>query len=638
MFLVCLFVLESHPEHLQLWNEMQDNFLLQVLDAALNCVPASEKSLQDMDDKEFGQWLQHQDFKEKRQPAFDMKIPQLSIQSRPQCSKSETLILPLSLENNATTTGTAAIIEQFGKEFGVPCDHAKECLPFDQKTQTFDIAAARRHQEFLASLNKHNMEMTETIRQLTEAEKTFAAPQVDIDESFSAEQDPSTSNIQRIDAKFQNVFDSLVKKMWEAQQASDIAEYQNFISWMSTQRESWQDVRDRSGRTILHAAVENGNTTLVKTLVCAGVNVNAKERCGATPLTLAVVRKDEEMCAYLLDNFAVFDAYFFSTMPSPHSIARQLGLKAATLMDKRLKTSNSINQELWKTFQCGKDEDVHVDVPDIEEQFTADESYKYERRNEGCRTLFVGDQGTNKVLRGVKGRSEAAYGWCAEVPGDMHAKGYLYEVCKKVMTPGGFMHIIRNVLERFKVTEDSFGQKKFQEQNLGRIDEAVRDIGFAFGMAAVLEFRNSGSFPNPEELTKCKRETGLHNIVLSRSFKEWISTSCEDATFKYYSQMFTLFGPLQQMYLNSIKFGHGIAREATWMLMHPLFAQSNKRNYHTEAMVHIVNFVAAWPLATRELLRHNCSISLNGKEGHNIALDEWVESCVVQPMKNYSTG
>ena len=53
---------------------------------------------------------------------------------------------------------------------------------------------------------------------------------------------------------------------------------------------------------------------------------------------------------------------------------------------------------------------------------------------------------------------------------------------------------------------------------------------------------------------------------------------------------------------------------------------------------HTVNFVAAWPRATRDLLRHNCSGSLNGKNGHNIALDEWVESCVLQPMTNYATG
>ena len=100
--------------------------------------------------------------------------------------------------------------------------------------------------------------------------------------------------------------------------------------------------------------------------------------------------------------------------------------------------------------------------------------------------------------------------------------------------------------------------------------------------------------------------------------------------------MFNLFGPEQYLYEDVIKFGHGLGREAAWMLMHPLFAQANAPNYHTEAMVHIVNFADAWPRPTRELLRHNCSGSLNGKNGYNIALHEWVESCVLQPMKNYA--
>jgi hypothetical protein len=66
--------------------------------------------------------------------------------------------------------------------------------------------------------------------------------------------------------------------------------------------------------------------------------------------------------------------------------------------------------------------------------------------------------------------------------------------------------------------------------------------------------------------------------------------------------MFTLFGPLQQMYTNAIKYGDGVAREAVWMIMHPLFAQSSKRNYYTEAMVHILNLTVIWPLSTRETL------------------------------------
>ena len=64
------------------------------------------------------------------------------MESNPHCEKSDTLILPLSLENNATTTGTAAIIEEFSKEFGVPCEHAKEYLPFDDTNKVFNIEAA----------------------------------------------------------------------------------------------------------------------------------------------------------------------------------------------------------------------------------------------------------------------------------------------------------------------------------------------------------------------------------------------------------------------------------------------------------------------------------------------------------------
>ena len=174
--------------------------------------------------------------------------------------------------------------------------------------------------------------------------------------------------------------------------------------------------------------------------------------------------------------------------------------------------------------------------------------------------------------------------WCAEVPGDMHAKGYVYEVCKKVMSPGGLMHILQNVLLRKKITNESFGKKKFQEQNLNRIEEAVRDTGAAFGIALVMEFKNSTLFPDTDELLKCKRSTGNHTTVLLSKLKQWMSDNSEDATFKYYAQMVNLFGPLQQMYRDAIRCGDGIAREASWMIMQPLFAQSNKRNYHTRRL------------------------------------------------------
>ena len=86
--------------------------------------------------------------------------------------------------------------------------------------------------------------------------------------------------------------------MRDAQQASDVSTYDKFIHSVSAQPQSWAHVRDHHGRTVLHAAVENGHMSLVKTLVSTGVDVNVKERCGASPLTLEtlssfVVDEDE---------------------------------------------------------------------------------------------------------------------------------------------------------------------------------------------------------------------------------------------------------------------------------------------------------------------------------------------------------
>ena len=57
-------------------------------------------------------------------------------------------------------------------------------------------------------------------------------------------------------------------------------------------------------------------------------------------------------------------------------------------------------------------------------------------------------------------------------------------------------------------------------------------------------------------------------------------------------RLVTLFGRMQQMYRDVIRYGNGIAQEVSWMILQPLFARSNKMNDHTEAMVHIVNFLA----------------------------------------------
>jgi hypothetical protein len=145
-------------------------------------------------------------------------------------------------------------------------------------------------------------------------------------------------------------------------------------------------------------------------------------------------------------------------------IAVKLEMDVVSLMKKISNKDSFDNGEIWRTLQCAEqttNTGTCTSVSDPVEEADKEETCQYKRSNKSCITLTVGDQGTNKNIRGVKSRSNAAYGWCAEVPGDMHTKGY--EV--------------------------------------------------------------------------------------------------------------TLFGPLQQMYRDAIRYGNGIAREASWMNMQPLFAQ-----------------------------------------------------------------
>ena len=215
-------------------------------------------------------------------------------------------------------------------------------------------------------------------------------------------------------------------------------------------------------------------------------------------------------------------------------------------------------------------------------------------------------------------------------------QGYLYEVHKKTMGPGGFMCVAQTVMKRKKVTDEAFGDKKFQHQNLNRIDEAVRDVSMAYGLAAVQTFKESELFPTQESLVAHEKVHGIHHDLLLNSFKEWIEQQSANVQFRYQGQLFTLFGPLRDLYLSCVKFGDGVAREAVWMVMLPLFAQAHELNFWTAAFVHVVNLIGAWPIATRKVLQNNCSVSVKGREGHNIALDEWVETYLVQPLKYYA--
>ncbi len=85
--------------------------------------------------------------------------------------KSNTTILPLSLENNSTLTGTGVILNQFGDEFSIPTNLPAESVPFDSNSNSFSLKKARDHTEFILMMNYHKEQRMQYDHHLSSVEK-----------------------------------------------------------------------------------------------------------------------------------------------------------------------------------------------------------------------------------------------------------------------------------------------------------------------------------------------------------------------------------------------------------------------------------------------------------------------------------
>ena len=298
-----------------------------------------------------------------------------------------------------------------GQEFNIPCAHAKVVLPHNESQKTFE--AARKHHEFLYLLQEHKNDIIQLEEHLTGIEKQLPDVERETEEEEtdgeeeSSDKSHSAANFQKTDGKFKNIFNTLSGKMWHANQSVDAGATIEFKQYLHANRNLWENAKDNHGPTVMHHAVENGNLPLVQTLINAGVNPNVKERCGTTPLTLAVTKGDEKMVKLLLENFSNCHGWFYSSVPGPKQIAEKLGLNnISNLIKSCLTQEKEHDLAVWETTEISTTEPYVVDNlprPD-------DVDIAYVRSAKNCKTLVVGDQGTNKIIRSVKEKSSLAYG------------------------------------------------------------------------------------------------------------------------------------------------------------------------------------------------------------------------------------
>ncbi len=121
------------------------------------------------------QWLSQADFTVQTNNA-KISIPDIASIADMSMSdvKSDIHILPLSLQDNSTITGTASILDQFADEFQLSHKPEKqETLPFNTRNNSFTLKQAQEHVEFLTMMNQHKEEMQNLLAQHQAAEKEY---------------------------------------------------------------------------------------------------------------------------------------------------------------------------------------------------------------------------------------------------------------------------------------------------------------------------------------------------------------------------------------------------------------------------------------------------------------------------------
>lgn len=391
---------------------------------------------------------------------------------------------------------------------------------------------------------------------------------------------------------------------------------------------SWFPAIDQYERTILHLAALNGNTRLVCALVDSGARINAKDGIGQSPLTLALHMDHSNTAKQLIERgAAVNDIFFESTVP-PIEIARvKKNAALVTLIECKIKEEKTVIEKVGAYFA--------ENIPNDHSSAVNEEANHLHARQ---LNINVGDQKNTVTIQGCVNRCPDVYTCHTPGGGDFHARGYVNESIARIAGQGGFWHVTEHIMKRPTVNPASF-KNKFKVNNYNNNEEALLDFDDGLSIAMVKTFEESMFFPSTDELDDCLKRTNSHNEILLKSFEEWVSFSCQnDEQFQYHSHIINDLMPITRWYKESIRNGNGVALEGVWMLCPALFTSVAKTNYRDEAFTHVVNSIAKWPLAYRKLYQQNRTVNLDGKQGRQLAGDEWVEEFLVRPIKQYASA
>ena len=119
-------------------------------------------------------------------------------------------------------------------------------------------------------------------------------------------------------------------------------------------------------------------------------------------------------------------------------------------------------------------------------------------------------------------------------------------------------------------------------------------------------------------------------------YDKWLEEIIKGPGAQYQVEIANELIPISRWYRECIRNGEAI--EGVWMLLPALYAQVGKTNYRDESLTHLTNVLGKWPLAYRKMYQRNRTINLDGRQGKQLAGDEWVENHLAAPVKRYANA
>lgn len=212
---------------------------------------------------------------------------------------------------------TMTIIDKLA-EFNFPSKKCEQCIPFHTIAGNFDVISARSHFELLHSQKMHATNILEAVSQMRSSETNFdGIAEDDIDDETARgdhEGDKDCTSLSTESTTLENVkwhfevhdkpfrekYNSVSQKLMNATATSSEESY--IIAVRNETNRNMALAKDHLERCLLHVAVEQNHRNFVKFLVDLGLNVNSREGCGMTPLSIAVLQKSNALCRFLSES------------------------------------------------------------------------------------------------------------------------------------------------------------------------------------------------------------------------------------------------------------------------------------------------------------------------------------------------